>query len=50
VEPHRFSYVNNQIYGIGSNGGVYLWDTRSSLTFKEENISKERFNDIHLGK
>lgn len=50
ISPHRFGYVNNQIYGIGSNGSIYLWDTRSSLGFKEEINNKEKFNDIHLGK
>lgn len=50
VSPKKFTFYNNQIYGLGSNGAVYLWDYRVSIGFKEELPSTERFNDIAVGR
>lgn len=50
VYPKKMMYEGNKVYGLGSNGSLYLWDSRVSLSFKEEAIGTERFNDLHMGK
>lgn len=50
VAPHKVRCFNNQVYCLGSNGRVYLWDNRVSLGFKEEICGKEGFNDLHVGR
>lgn len=51
VLPKKFTYFNHQIYTVGTNGKMYLWDSRVSIGFKEEVFTDgQLFSDVHVGR
>lgn len=48
--PHAVRGLQSQVYCLGSDGKVYLWDSRVSLGFKEELGGRSGFSDLRVGR
>jgi len=51
VAPSAVRALNSQVHCLGSDGKVYLWDSRVSLGFREElGLGGDGFSDLRVGR
>ena len=50
VAPHAVRGLQSQVHCLGSDGKLYLWDSRVSLGFKEELGGGAGFCDLRVGR